>query len=344
MSVARRQTQAQATNEPSRAKLDSLATLLEPATLPPPAPLTVPAPQPGLVSGVRRRADLPKGEPRSYAMWITTVLVLALAGALAARGYGYYVLGAEARLDHADHRILSSTGFLGQGYGVVGTGLIVLNLLYLVRRRLAKWALGSMTLWLNMHVFTGLTGSVLILFHSAFHLRTTIAVVTGASLAVVVATGLVGRYLYALRPTGTLTLEQRLEQLSAMFPDFVTAVRGILARSTLKHVAADPSLFTVLLMVPRWVVEARRRRRAVRLAARSDAQLQRVSASETEFVASMVGEVCGLAAGEIDALAGGALLRTWRGLHRFMAILMLLAVAIHIGVAWHYGYRWIFSD
>lgn len=337
----------------ARAKLESLASLLEPGSVPPP-----PMPsghdargelaERGIPSGIRPVAAIAatpvaKGAPRSYAMWITAVLVLALTVALAARGYGYYILDAEARLDHPEHRILSSTGFLGQGYGVVGTGLIVLNLLYLVRRMLAKWALGSMTVWLNIHVFTGLTGSVLILFHSAFHLRTTIAIVTAASLAVVVATGLVGRYLYALRPTGTMTLEQRLEELAPIFPEFVSSVRTILAQSKLKAVPADPSLFTVLFMIPRWLVEARYRRRAVRVAAKADAKVQRLKEREREFVVGVVRDVSRLVAGEVDALAGGALLRTWRSLHRFMAILMLLAVAIHIGVAWHYGYRWIFS-
>ena len=38
-----------------------------------------------------------------------------------------------------------------------------------------------------------------------------------------------------------------------------------------------------------------------------------------------------------------ALLRSWRGLHRFFALLMLAAVLLHAGVAWHYGYRWIFA-
>ena len=38
-----------------------------------------------------------------------------------------------------------------------------------------------------------------------------------------------------------------------------------------------------------------------------------------------------------------ALLRSWRGLHRFFALLMLAAVLLHAGVAWYYGYRWIFG-
>jgi hypothetical protein len=49
-----------------------------------------------------------------------------------------------------------------------------------------------------------------------------------------------------------------------------------------------------------------------------------------------------VAVAEARASGMAALLRSWRGFHRFAAFLMLLAVALHAGVAWHYGYRWIF--
>ena len=50
-----------------------------------------------------------------------------------------------------------------------------------------------------------------------------------------------------------------------------------------------------------------------------------------------------LAASEVDAHVGAALMRSWRSLHRFLAILMLTSVTVHIGVAWFYGFRWIFE-
>ncbi|HET9987228.1 MAG TPA: hypothetical protein VFQ65_01880, partial [Kofleriaceae bacterium] len=49
------------------------------------------------------------------------------------------------------------------------------------------------------------------------------------------------------------------------------------------------------------------------------------------------------AAADARASATSALLRSWRGLHRFFALVMLAAVFLHAGVAWYYGYRWIFS-
>ena len=50
-------------------------------------------------------------------------------------------------------------------------------------------------------------------------------------------------------------------------------------------------------------------------------------------------------ASSADARAAGvsALLRSWRAIHRFFALMMLAAVLLHAGVAWYYGYRWIFA-
>ena len=46
----------------------------------------------------------------------------------------------------------------------------------------------------------------------------------------------------------------------------------------------------------------------------------------------------------IRSFKASAVLRSWRSMHMFFAILMLLTVVFHIGIAWHYGYRWIWSE
>src|SRR5262249_15898773 len=146
---------------------------------------------------------------------------------LARRGYSFYRLSLADQTEHPDYRTLNPAGFLGHGYGIVGTALILTNLLYLVRRRLTRlppW-MGSLKGWLGMHVFIGLAGSVLVLFHSAFQLRTPIATVTSASLAIVVFTGLIGYYIHSLIPkAGLRPLKQRLEELQPLLPGLVEQV------------------------------------------------------------------------------------------------------------------------
>ncbi len=134
--------------------------------------------------------------------WLPMVLgvaVLALGVVLFWRGWSFYRLSLEARVEHPEFRTLRPSGVVGNGYGWVAALLIVLNLSYLVRRRLAAARLGPMRVWLDVHVFTGLTAAMLVTAHSALQLRTPIAMVSAASLALVVVTGLIGRFLYARR-------------------------------------------------------------------------------------------------------------------------------------------------
>src|SRR5215472_1536685 len=117
----------------------------------------------------------PPQAPRRLGTGITIFLLAFAATQLMVRGYSFYKLGLAERPAHPDYRILNPAGFLGYGYGIVGTALICTNLLYLVRRRFAKYIsdrLGTVKTWLNAHAFTGLLGSLLIAFHSAFQFRT----------------------------------------------------------------------------------------------------------------------------------------------------------------------------
>src|SRR3977135_1057999 len=116
-------------------------------------------------------ASLPLQKPRRAGPWITAGILVLLTALLLFRGLDYYRQDLVVRAGHKDYRLLNPAGLLGHGYGILGTALIATNLLYLVRRRLTSilpaWV-GSMKAWLNAHVFTGLVGSLLIVFHSAF--------------------------------------------------------------------------------------------------------------------------------------------------------------------------------
>ncbi len=286
----------------------------------------------------------PVDRARSFFTWFTVLALVVISGALLYRGYDFYRLKLDARIDHPDYRVLRPGGVIGHGYGIAGTALILTNLLYLARRKLAWLPVGSMARWLDLHVVTGLVGSALVLFHSAFQLRNAVATVTAVSLAIVVVTGLVGRSLFGLLPkAGHVPLEERLEELEGILPTFAASVRDAVHAVPCTRLAGDASLMTALATVPRWLIEARRRRGAVRRVARADEQLERVRKKERKFVRGLVTDVAKLAASEVDAVAGQSLLRSWRSVHRFMAILMVVAVTVHVAVAWVYGYRWIFS-
>jgi hypothetical protein len=225
--------------------------------------------------------------------------------------------------------------------------MIFTNLLYLVRRRFAKyfpaWA-GSVKAWLNLHVFTGLVGSVLILFHSAFQLRTPIATVTSLSLAIVVGTGFIGLYLFALVPKqGLKAMKERLTEVEPLLPGVAAKVGEALKLSPVTALPHDASFVRMVFTVPRWVYEASTRRRAVRKAARSDKLFRAFRLTRPDLAKDFLAGLEVAASSEVDAHAAGAMMRSWRSLHRFLALLMLVSVTVHIGVAWYYGFRWIFE-
>lgn len=271
------------------------------------------------------------------------LLFVGLAGGLFWRGRSYYPLPLEARPEHVDFRVLRPSGDLGHAYGYAGAALMLLNLLYLARRRLAGRSLGSMRVWLELHVITGLTAALLVLYHSAFQLRTAIATTTAASLGIVVATGVIGRFLHALAPKGDDRLAMALVDLEAVLPGVGGAVTRALAAAPLPDVDASASLRRCLAAIPAWRRCASYRRDAVRLVAGNHAGLAALDDAARARARRAAAAAGRAAAQEVRATAAAAFLRSWRSLHRFFALLMLLTVGVHIAVAWHYGYRWIFG-
>lgn len=269
------------------------------------------------------------------------VLFIAGTAALALRGYDFYRLSVLERVEHPDFRTLSPSSNLGHGYGIAGTALILTNLLYLVRRRFARLSVGSLRAWLDVHVFTGLFGGMLVMFHSAFQARSGIAMVTVGALLVVIATGLLGRYLYSLSPKPELErLQTQLRALDAVGPGMgqMLAQRMELVART---AAPAPSLLAVLAALPSFRRELSQRRAIIDQTIGHYAQF---FGPEVQLLSRPIAECTSIYLSEVRSAAAGALLRSWRGLHRFAALLMVLLVAVHIGIAWYYGFVWVFSE
>jgi cytochrome b561 len=271
-----------------------------------------------------------------FALVLGLVLISITIG-LAYRGWSFYRLSLEDRVEHPEYRMLRPSGVIGNGYGWVAAMLVVLNLSYLIRRRFGSARFGSMKTWLDVHVFTGLLAASLVSFHSAFQLRTPIASVSAASLGTVVLTGLLGRFLYALGPGGVRErLAAALEDVEDELPGSRAALAEGLAQRPAPDVAANASLLRSLWAIPFWLAAARDRREILEMLLPPRAQRSR-------GLRRVARELFAASAADARASGVAALLRSWRALHRFFALLMLSAVLLHAGVAWYYGYRWIFA-
>jgi hypothetical protein len=272
----------------------------------------------------------------SWLPYVLAVLLIVLTVYLLSRGWSFYQLSLEDRVEHPEFRVLRPSGSIGNGYGWIAALLIVLNLSYLVRRRFFGPRAGSMRIWLDVHVFTGLAAAMLATFHSAFQMRTIVTQISAGSLGIVVLTGLVGRFLHALTPAADRErLRDAVDQLEAAWPghrdQIVTAIEALPGPA----VPPNASLLRSLFAIPRWRRVGRTRREALALI------IPRATLERAQRRAAR--EVANAAAAEAGSAGKLALLRSWRGLHRFFALLMLASVALHGGIAWYFGYRWIFE-
>lgn len=276
---------------------------------------------------------------------LTIVLLVALCAFMTWQGWRFYLTPLSDRFHHPAYHLLSPSGFLGHGYGFVGTALIMTNLLYVVRRKLASWPLGSMRMWLDLHVLTGLSGSMMILFHSAFQLRNMIATVTAVALLLVVLSGLIGRYLVSLQPRADPQLRAEfLMWLRKEVPEVFERINAELKQNPVTIIEKSVSVIGAIARVPMWLRQARRRRVAVRRSfALTPVPDQFIGRYAQEY-REVQRELANLVSLDARAYAASVVLRGWRNIHRFFAIVMIVSVVVHIGVAWYYGYRWIWEE
>ncbi len=288
---------------------------------------------------------------RSSSSWplVAALVVTSLAFAVAIwYGWGYYRLPWEARLDAPMHPQLRPHGSLGHLYGNVGIALIVGNLLYLVRRRYVHvtW-LGSMKGWMDWHVFSGIVGPAFVLLHSAFTLRTWPAIVSSVSLAIVVATGLFGRYLYRLVPRVADGRQEPTEELAADVDHALMTLRGLgpgsvaaaeLVEVRVEQVVARAGKARTGFGAIVTALRAMWRLRELRLAARAVAATAGATPSaaiEIGRAAARIGRLI-VRVDLIDTLARAAAF--WRGLHRNLVVVMMLAASLHITIAIYLGF------
>lgn len=112
---------------------------------------------------------------------LALVLVLAVLAAVVARS-GYFTAGSP----------------VGYWVGVAGGVAMLLLFLYPLRkhwRLAARW--GRARGWFALHMILGVAGPLLIVVHSTLHFGSLNATVAFASMTLVAASGLVGRYLYS---------------------------------------------------------------------------------------------------------------------------------------------------
>lgn len=129
-------------------------------------------------------------------------------------GWTYYGTPLTVRGYAASHAVLRPSGPAGQTFGVIGTAMMLMPFLYMLRKRFRSARLGSLRTWLEVHLFCGIVGPVLVTFHTSFKFNGIISAAYWSMVAVVLS-GVVGRYLYVRIPRTLRGTEQTRSELDA---------------------------------------------------------------------------------------------------------------------------------
>lgn len=275
-----------------------------------------------------------------FVAWILIALSTSMAG------MEYYLTPFQERPFLEDHALFASSGIVGHAYGVLGSGFMVFGvLLYSVRKRVsAMEKLGKLGHWLQVHIFFCTMGPFLILLHSAFRVGGLVAIAFW-SMALVVASGIFGRYLYVRIPK---TLQGSFLSLEILEQRRAEALSALQNRGSLDGLAlADEShrtspeqprgLLHALWLGLRWDAANKRRLKETPSLRIKDGGSRTVS----DEIAHLALEQDRLVRQIVLLEPFQRLFRYWHVFHLPLAIVMFLILAVHVTVAILFGYAWI---
>ena len=260
--------------------------------------------------------------------------------ALLAAGADFYRTPLLERAHHEGYWQWKAGGSVGHKLGIAGSSMMVLMLLYSVRKRVgALRRLGPLSRWLDVHIYLGVFGPLLVVLHSSFKVQGLVAL-SFWSMIVVAVSGVLGRYLYLQIPRTRAGEELALAELEAEDRELSGQLRRRFRLDETQLVRLD-----VLVAVPertgllggfaRLVTDDLRLRSGLREFARGCRSVPRPVVREFERVVRQKAQVHRRIL-LWDRLH--ELFHYWHVLHKPFALVMYLFMIVHVGVALVTGY------
>ena len=275
--------------------------------------------------------------------WAAVYVVgFAVVGLLFVNGAGYYRTPLLERAHHEGYWTWKAGGSLGHKLGVVGSSMMVLMLGYSLRKRVAALRrLGALSRWLDVHIFLGVFGPLLVVLHSGFKVQGLVAL-SFWSMIVVASSGVLGRYLYLQIPrtrAGEALALAEIEKQDRELSQRLRASFG-LDEAQLERIdalVAVPERSGLVLGFVRMVVGQLRLRAALAAFARGFQGVPRPLYRDFERVVQQ------------KALVRRRILlwdrahelfHYWHVMHKPFALVMYLFMVVHVAVAVMTGYAW----
>jgi hypothetical protein len=127
-----------------------------------------------------------------------------------------------------DYELIDPREGVGYWLGIAGGTLMLLLLLYPLRKRIRLMhSLGPTRIWFRMHMVFGLLGPLLILYHSNFHLGSFNSRVAFYSMLLVAGSGIIGRHFYAGIHRGLYGRKTTLKELQQELTESIANSQGL---------------------------------------------------------------------------------------------------------------------
>ncbi len=273
-----------------------------------------------------------------------TVIVFLI---LAIYGFDYYTTPLSERHFHPQNELLKPTGFIGHGIGIAGSLLMIIGVFgYMARKRFRSLSrIGVLKYWLEFHIFLCTLGPILVLFHTSFKFGGIVAVSFWSMIAVV-ASGIIGRFIYLQIPRTIQGRELSLSDLSGIENDLfaelqdnyklnyeiITQINIALSNSDLKEKGN-----IIFRIFNRFRFESKLIKQV-----KKELIKQQLNGKEYRKVVKLFKSKIILNRRIAWLSTMQNFLRYWHVAHLPFALIMLVIMIVHIIVAALFGYKWIF--
>ncbi|MBP6825822.1 MAG: hypothetical protein KA165_04585 [Saprospiraceae bacterium] len=284
---------------------------------------------------------------RLYISMLVTIVVFVTL-VLAYEGYAYYSTSLEERFYHPDHNNFKPSGIFGHGLGIVGTLLILIGVFsYIARKRYKSLArFGRLKYWLEFHIFLCTLGPIMVLFHTAFKFGGLVSI-SFWSMVAVVASGVIGRFIYIQIPRTIEGRELSLSEVKEMKGNVGEVLKGayqldeagmnFLLESTKVRTWAGGEGALLTRIINKYF-EDRKTIRTVKKILRGNNLPNGHVIRVTQLIKSEIS-----LNNRIERLLTmQKLFKYWHVAHLPFAIIMLIIMVVHVAVTLAFGYRWIF--
>ncbi len=289
---------------------------------------------------------------KSFNIFITLLYLASIVAIIyfAYEGLDYYLSDLKDRPHNPQHRDLKPGGLWGHGFGIIGSSFVILLFLYSARKRfLFGLRFGNIRKWLNIHIFFGIIGPLLITLHTAGKLHGLVSVSYFSMLAVMFS-GILGRYIYIQIPRDEegheLALgaveEKNLELSNLLVKEFDVPIDVMEKVNQMTEVNFHDEKNRLSAMFQIMIDDIKRPFRFWKLKSFIKRTHPEFPPKAIKRIISFSKRKSLLHRRKVFLGAVTNVFHLWHVVHKPFAWIMFLIMFVHVGITVLMGYRWVF--